>query len=500
MSRRLMVLNTHVTRSRGLLLSQCARRSQPWTTRSLSTSTTSTGQGASARVVDDRTQDHSSNYQLVIVGTGWAGYKMFMQCKKHRQDIEQAVGKAVDIVVVSKRNHFLYTPLLASTTVGTLEFRSIIEPLRDSAFRHENDFHYAVVDEIDPQQKQLLVQSEISKRRYPVKYDALVLACGSRPLTFGLPGVEEHAMFLKEIHHARAIRQRILENFELATQSGVSSAEKRQLLHFVVVGGGPTGVEFCGELSDFLQQDLVHLYPEASKYLCVSLVDSGELLTGFDAHLRAFAMRKITARKNMNIVKKNCIEVQKDCVIVQGGEKIPCGLVVWTAGVGPNDLTKSLTVFSKSKRGNILTNEFCQVVGAPEVEPSAPFGLPLRSNVFSIGDCAEIQDYPLPATAQKAQSQAEWLAHLLRGKSGQPPQPYKFANKGMMAYLGSYEALAEFKRPKDDTSPLARLSGWKAWFIWRSAYLTKLGSWRLRMQVPLDWLKAMVVGRDVSRF
>jgi NADH:ubiquinone reductase (non-electrogenic) len=385
--------------------------------------------------------------------------------------------------------------------VGTLEFRSIVEPLRDNMFRHEDDFHYAFVSDIDTFKKKVHVQSEINKRKYTLNYDMLVLACGSRPLTFGLPGVEENAFFLKEINHARAIRQRILDNFELATQPGVSEEEKRQLLHFVVVGGGPTGIEFCAELYDFVQQDLVYMYPKSTKYLGVSLVDSGQILTGFDAALRSFAMRKIESRPSMRLIKKNCIEVKSDAVIVEGNEKIPCGLVVWTAGVGPNDLTKSLH-FQKSKRGNIMTNEYCQVLGVQEIEKDAPFGLPLHSNVFSIGDCAEIQGYPLPATAQKAQSQAEYLTSILRGKktsSKQPVPPYKFVSKGMMAYLGSYEGLLEVKSPREDIQPTA-ISGWKAWFIWRSAYLTKLGSWRLRLQVPLDWLKALVVGRDVSRF
>lgn len=365
-------------------------------------------------------------------------------------------------------------------------------------FRHENDFHCANVTDIEPEHKMVNVESAISKRKYAIKYDTLVLACGSRPLTFGLPGVEEHAFFLKEVHHARAIRNKILENFEMATQPGVSAEEKKQLLHFVVVGGGPTGIEFCAELYDFLQQDLVHMYPETSRHLCVTLLDSGNILTGFDAYLRDFTMKKIQARPSMKIVKKNCTEVTKDSVTLEGGEKIPTGLVVWTAGVGPNDLTKSITVFEKSKRGNILTNQYCQVLGAAEVEANAPFGMPRRSNVFSIGDCAEILDYPLPATAQKAQTQANYLTALFRGKNPTPAKPYSFQSKGMMAYVGSYEGLFEAKKPSDGDH--MHLAGWKAWFLWRSAYLTKLGSWRLRMQVPLDWLKALVVGRDVSRF
>ncbi|KAG7385543.1 Internal alternative NAD(P)H-ubiquinone oxidoreductase A1, mitochondrial [Phytophthora pseudosyringae] len=441
----------------------------------------------------------SDNYQLVIVGTGWAGYQMFTECSKHLADIEKNVGgRNVDIVVVSMRNHFLYTPLLASTTVGTLEFQSITEPIRDGMFRHEGHFHLANVKEIDPEKKELFVRSALgSRREYPIKFDTLVLACGSRPLTFGLPGVEEHAFFLKEIHHAQKIRNRILENFEVATQPGVTPEEKTRLLHFVVVGGGPTGIEFCAELYDLVLQDLRHMYPDVSKYLGVTLLDSGEILSGFDKQLRTVALSKIESRSSMQIIKKNCIEVTADGVTLEGGEKLPAGLVVWTAGVGPNALTKSLTVFDKSKRGNILTNQYCQVLGTAEVEEEAPFGMPRRSNVFSIGDCAEILDYPLPATAQKAQTQADYLTALLRGKNAAPAKPYMFRSKGMMAYIGSYQGLFE-ARPGEDNK--ITLSGWQAWFLWRSAYLTKLGSWRLRMQVPLDWLKAILVGRDVSRF
>ncbi|GLE07637.1 hypothetical protein PINS_up018240 [Pythium insidiosum] len=124
-------------------------------------------------------------------------------------------------------------------------------------FRHENDFHCANVKRIDPIEKKLHVESEISQRAYPVRYDTLVLACGARPLTFGLPGVEENAFFLKEVHHARRIRNRILENFEMATQPGVSADEKRQLLHFVwssvavrqASSFAPSSTTFCSKIS-----------------------------------------------------------------------------------------------------------------------------------------------------------------------------------------------------------------------------------------------------------
>ncbi|RHY92314.1 hypothetical protein DYB35_000917 [Aphanomyces astaci] len=328
----------------------------------------------------------SDRFRVVIVGTGWAGYKLLINGKERRDDIERALGKPVDFVVISERNHFLYTPLLASTTVGTLEFRSITEPVRESSFRHEQDFVLASVQSIDTESKQVQCQSTLSTDlNYKIDYDMLVVACGSVPSTFGLPGVTEHAFFLKEVHHAREIRRRILENFELATQPGVSEATQRQLLHFIVVGGGPTGIEFCAELYDFVNEDLTRLYPQVGQIM--SLIDAGEILSMFNASLRERAMRKIENRQSMRIIKHNCTEVKSNAVVLDTGEEIPCGLVVWTAGVGPNTLTKTLP-WAKSKRGNILTNQFCQVGLHP---PCLKYFLVLSSEILCFGVSLEFK-------------------------------------------------------------------------------------------------------------
>ncbi|RMX65042.1 hypothetical protein DD238_003271 [Peronospora effusa] len=178
-----------------------------------STSTSWWKRSSSSLDVRQDTIENPENFQLVIVGTGWAGYQMFTQCRKHLVDIEENIGRPVDLVIVSKRN-----------------------PLRDSMLSHEGDFHLANVHNVDPEHKVLNVESAISavscNRKYDIKYDALVLACGSMPLTFGLPGVEEHAFFLKEIHHAQKIRNRILDNFEAATQPGVTPVEKKRRRFF----------------------------------------------------------------------------------------------------------------------------------------------------------------------------------------------------------------------------------------------------------------------------
>lgn len=374
-----------------------------------------------------------------------------------------------------------------------MEFRSIIETVRvgGHAFRDEEHFHLASVKGINAKDKVIECHSALEDRSFTVPYDTLVIASGAQPNSFGVKGVEEFAYFLKEIWHARAIRKKILENFELASQPGKTQDQKKQLLHFIVVGGGPTGVEFCAELYDFVQQDLTKIFPKATEHLQVSLIESREILGMFDKSLRDFARKKLQSRPHMQLIKQNCVEIQSDAVILGDSTRVPCGLVVWSAGVGPGPLTKCLP-FKKAANGNLMTNQYCQVQGAPEIEPSS--NLPLKSNIFAIGDCAEIENYPLPATAQVAQSQAEYLCRLYSAQiSHTTPLPeYTFKSKGLMAYIGSYQGLLQ----TDHT----RIAGWKSWFAWRSAYLTELGSWRLRMQVPIDWLKTLLVGRDVSRF
>ncbi|GLE07636.1 hypothetical protein PINS_up018239 [Pythium insidiosum] len=200
----------------------------------------------------------------------------------------------------------------------------------------------------------------------------------------------------------------------------------------------------------------------------------------------------------MKIVKQNCIEVTKDSVTLKDGTKIPCGLVVWTAGVGPNDLTKSITVFDKSKRAQHPDQRV--LPGARRARGRAAGAVRHAVALERVLDRRLRRDRWLRVASDRAESAiAGQLPHVAAARQ-RPALPYRFHNKGMMAYLGSYEGLFELKKPRDDGSALAKLHGWKAWFLWRSAYLTKLGSWRLRLQVPLGLAQGMVVGRDVSRF
>eukprot|EP01136_Pigoraptor_vietnamica_P010554 Opistho-1_new@48317 len=410
----------------------------------------------------------SGRQRLVILGTGWGGYSLLRHIDKSKYDV----------VVVSPRNHFLFTPLLASTTVGTLEFRSIQEPIRRAnAFRDEKHFHLAFARSLDFENKVVKCESSIDPGHWhEVPYDRLVIAVGAVPNTFNVPGVMEHAFFLKELSDARAIRSRLLGNMEIAVQPGYSKEEVARRLSVVVVGGGPTGVEFAAELHDFVMQDVRRLLPGVQHGINVTLVEAQQILPSFDENLRKFAEQKMATREGMRLLRGQVVRVTDKDVQLNDGTSLPAGLVVWSTGVGPREFTQQLSV-PKSRARRILTDEYLRVKGVAS------------GDVYAIGDCAEIEGNPLPATAQAAEREGRYLASAL---SSSKPEPFVYKPLGMLAYIGDYRALAEVGSH--------RLGGVVSWLIWRSAYTTRLGSWRLRMQVPFDWMKTFFFGRDISRF
>ena len=167
------------------------------------------------------------------------------------------------IVVVSPQNYFLFTPLLPSATVGTLEPRSLVEPIRKLMTRAGAHFIEAKADDVDMSHKLVLVSqpdAQGNPQQFYLPYDKLVISVGSNTNTHGVDGLE-HAHFLKSIVDARAIRNHIMDNFELACLPTTTDEERRRLLSFVVAGGGPTGVEFASELFDMLQEDLTPYVP-----------------------------------------------------------------------------------------------------------------------------------------------------------------------------------------------------------------------------------------------
>ena len=450
----------------------------------------------------------------MIIGSGWAGFKLL-------ENIDQ---KDYDVVVISPRNYFVFTPLLASTCVGTLEFRSIVEPIRrqgtllPSGQGASLKYYEASVTGVDFLSKRVSCMSTLegAKESFSVGYDKLVIACGAMSNTFNTPGVLEHAHFLKDIHDARRIRYRLMECFEKASQPGVSEEKKLQLLHFVTVGGGPTGIEFSAELHDFITEDLRRLYPELMIYVKMTVFDiATKILSTFDERLAEYTASKF-ARKGIQLrTGMSVLKVEKEALTLKASnELVPYGLLVWATGLTPNPLVKSLTGVSLDPRtGRLLTDQYCRLF---KEEPSSHLLEPPESeaigskeealtmsamtDVFAIGDCATIKNYDLPCTAQVAKQKAQYLARIFNRLSRSlvpllQNKPFEFKDVGALAYIGGWRAIARLQVIGDKN---VNRKGVLAWLIWRSAYMTMSVSWRNKVLIPIYWFLAWCFGRDIS--
>ena len=405
--------------------------------------------------------------KLVVLGTGFAAVQL----------VRSVSLKHYDVTVVSPRNYFLFTPLLASTTVGTIEFRSIIEPIRRT--RDGLTYYEAFADSIDEQAQTVLCRSAEDDSTFTLNYDAVVIAVGATNNTYGVPGVMEHALFLKDLPDAREIRQKIISCLEKASSPETTAEERKRLLRFVVVGGGPTGVEFAAELHDFIRDDLKSSYPEVADDVVVSLLEGSDSLLGsFDKKLGEYTMRLFKKRDIEVRSEAMVAEVREQSVVLKGGEEITFGALVWSTGIGATPLVAN-SPFEKDKLSRILVNEYLQVSG--------------RESIYALGDCAIHPDHNLPTTAQAAQQQGKYLARALnRLARGKEAKPFRFLYMGMLAYVGGNRALMDL--------PRGYWKGFSAWIMWRSIYITKLVSLKNKVLVLFDWFKARVFGRDISKF
>ncbi|KDN42113.1 hypothetical protein RSAG8_06971, partial [Rhizoctonia solani AG-8 WAC10335] len=429
----------------------------------------------------------SDRERLVVVGSGWAGFGILREVDK----------KKYQTVVISPRSYFAFTPLLASTAVGTLEFRTAIEPVR----RKGVELYQAWAETVDFENKSIVVQSNLEAgldrdqggEKFTVKYDKLVIAPGAYSQTFNIPGVTQHAYFLKDVSDARRIRQRILSNFERAALPTTSLAERDKLLHFAIVGGGATGVEFAAELHDLLHDDLPSLYPtQGTKSLVeqharITIYDVAPKILGmFDTALGEFAERHLK-REGVTIRPNHIVErVEPDMLHFKGGEAVSFGMLVWATGLATNPFVAKMKGVEKepSHQARILTDAKLRVLKE---------GGGVIDDVYALGDCAIVKDGPvLPTTAQVASQKAKYLVKHLNGDDTSTVPDFAFKNFGALAYVGGWRAIMQGESQN--------VKGWAAWVIWRGAYLTKSVSWRNKILIPTLWMINWLFGRDISRF
>lgn len=382
----------------------------------------------------------------------------------------------------------MFTPLLASTCVGTLEFRSVTESIR--AIKQPTTYYQGYCTTVNIEKKEIECEPTLPGiKKFSLPYDKLIVAVGAKSNTFGTPGVTENAFFLKEIEDARKIRHRILQCFEQAKSPGQTTEEIKERLHFGIVGGGPTGVEFSAELHDLIRDDLSRVYPDLMEHVSITVFDhNNRILGSFDQKLSEYAMKKF-ARDRITIASGSHVErVDSDAIWVEGKGRIGVGMTVWAAGLAPCDLTITLgeKLFMMNERRNYLLSD--NYLNAIKHDGT------LLDSVYILGDCGTIKDCTLPSTAQVALQQAQYLTQILNSPSKQPT-PFQFANHGMMAYIGGWRAIADL-RAGDQHWPG---SGWVAWVVWRSVYFVRTVSWRNKVLVPMYWVLTWLFGRDISR-
>ncbi|PGH14465.1 hypothetical protein AJ80_05910 [Polytolypa hystricis UAMH7299] len=476
---------------------------------------------------EEQTVPGAHKKTLVILGTGWGAVSLLKKL-----DTEN-----YDVVVISPRNFFLFTPLLPSCTTGLIEHRSIMEPIRN-ILRHKKarvKFYEADAEKIDYERKVVVINdsSEIQgdTARTEVPFDMLVVGVGAENATFGIPGVREHSCFLKEVGDAQKIRKRIMDCVETAVFKDQPLDEVKRLLHMVVVGGGPTGVEFAGELQDFFNEDLRKWVPEITDNFHVTLVEAlPNVLPMFSKQLidyteSTFKEEAITIRTKTMVKNVSDKYIEAETTNPDGSkaiEKIPYGLLVWATGNSVRGVVKDLMgqiPAQKNSRRGLAVNEYLVVNGT--------------ENIWAVGDCAITNYAP---TAQVASQEGAFLARLFNTMAktesietqlkelsvaqaeakGEPERnevldqiralqkqlrrtkqigPFQYSHQGSLAYIGKERAVADISWLSGNFAS----GGTLTYLFWRSAYLSMCFSTRNRVLVVVDWLKAKMFGRDVSR-
>ena len=390
---------------------------------------------------------------VVIVGAGFGGLRA-----------ARALRKApVDVVLVDRRNYHLFQPLLYQVATAGLEPEQIARPIRAVLRRQKNfEFRMTEVTGLESGAKRLLTADG------PIAYDYLILAVGGETNYFGLPGVPEHGFGLKDVPEAIRIRNHVLHAFERAMLEP-DPERRRAELTFVVAGGGPTGVEMAGALSELIRLVLVKDYPRLNiKDVRVLLVEATDrLLSPMPARLREAAAETLW-RKHVEVrFGATVADYDGKRVVLKSGEIIPAGTLIWAAGAKAVQLTSHLGL-PTVRQGRIPVSDTLQVSG--------------HDGIYVIGDAAylEADGEPLPMMAPVAIQMAETVARNIRRQlDGATPIPFRYRDPGSLATIGRNAAVAYIWG--------IGFTGFPAWVVWLVVHIIQLIGFRNKLFVLLNW-------------
>ncbi len=412
-----------------------------------------------------------SQQRIVILGGGFAG----ASCA---QRLERALRRRddLDVILIDRHNYFVFTPLLVEAGVGGLEPRHVVVPIRD--FLKRCTFRMAEVLRVEPANKSVRYRLIGDEAVQEMTFDHLVVAIGSVARRPNIPGLRDHAFELKSLADAIALRDRAVRMLEYA--SAVENVQaRRQALTFVVIGANYTGVEVAGEFDEFLKS-AARRYPNIAPSDCrVVLIErEAGILGTLDEGLARFAQRSLEKRGVEVRLNATVEAVKADSIVLADGESIESRTVIWAAGVSPNPLLQEFGL-PLTAGGAIRCARDLRV---------------LESDcIWAIGDAAENpgpDGTPYPATAQHAIRQGAHAArNILEVLAGRATRPCDLVNQGTLAALGCRTGVAKIFGVK--------LSGFPAWWIWRTVYLLKMPRFARKVRVAIDWTIALFFRRDV---
>ncbi|HET7875025.1 MAG TPA: NAD(P)/FAD-dependent oxidoreductase [Methylomirabilota bacterium] len=411
--------------------------------------------------------------RVVILGGGFAGVTTAMELAGRCAGV-----LPVHVTLVSDKNYFLFTPMLAEAATGAVETRHILYPIRPLCGGLGIEFGEMHVEAIDLARRRITARHHRSEIRQQVHYDKLVLALGATPNVAIAPGAAEHALTFKSVGDAIQIRNRVIELFEAAALTDDPWA-RRRLLTFVVVGAGHAGTELMAAVEELTRGILLNHYPSIPPHSVRLVLVGSQVLPQTATNLAAYAKERLLQR-GIELETARAGGVTPDGLKLQDGRLIPSHCVIWTAGNQVSPVIAALDL-PKTKDGRLRVNEFFEVEGAPDV--------------YALGDNAAQMDVHAGAlyvaTAQVALRQGRALAQQIEAAlTGRERRPFRFKLLGEMVPLSRRTAVADMVGIK--------LKGFLAWFIWKTVYMMKLPTWAARLRVVLDWTVELFFERDVS--
>ncbi|HET6566776.1 MAG TPA: NAD(P)/FAD-dependent oxidoreductase, partial [Rhodothermales bacterium] len=405
---------------------------------------------------EEMTMAKSKNPRVAIVGAGFGGL-----------NAAKALSKApVEITLIDRNNYHLFQPLLYQVATAGLEPDEIVHPVRDLFRRRRNVFfQLGKIKEIHKDDRLLVLEEGP-----PLSYDYLILAGGAVTNYFGVPGAEEFSLPMKTIPSALHVRNHVLRQFEKCErdQDGVGEGA----MNFVIVGGGPTGVELAGQLSELFNKVLHDDFRriDTSQARVILIEATPHLLGSFDENLAEYTRKALEKRGVEVLTGATVASVESNAVYLKGGERIPTQTLIWAAGITANPLVD--VVGTPKHRGGRLV-----------VEPD--LSLPDYPEIFVVGDMAGAEDqegqmYPQLATVaiQQGRHAARQAVNRIAGR---PTVPFVYRDPGTMATIGRSDAIAQLAGG-------LKFKGFVAWLMWVTLHIAKLVGFRNQIDVLFNWI------------